>query len=385
MRVLVVVDNLEFGGVAKVARNFSESCYKVLDVKFDYICYTIPSKETISELNSKGCSFNVVPRVSSVSFKKYIEKIREVIRSSNYKAIHIHTSYFIWLAAYAAKKEGLKVRIGHAHGSIGPYSTLIKKQKISKIIQSKIIETIGRFMNKKYCTHMLACAYESGKYTFGDGFEFLPNIINYSNIEKIDSKKINAYYDEFGISKDSIVLGYLGVVGLLKNTKYLISLMKLLTREKDEYVLVIAGDGPDFELIDRMIESEGLTNKVIMAGYRRDNHELLQFFDILLMPSFTEGMSLSILEAQICGTPVVASKGVPSTNDIGLKLFNKTKSFDIREWADLIYKTTINKERKIQQNIIFLEESKYGEMNITNRLLEIYSNEIEAKAGVLKL
>ena len=228
MRVLVVVDNLEFGGVAKVARNFSESCSKVSDITFDYICYTIPSQETIDELNKRGSSFYVVPRVSSASFKKYIENIREVIKNANYEAIHIHTSYFIWLAAYAAKKEGVKIRIGHAHGSIGPYSTLIKKQRITKIIQSKIVETLGRFMNKKYCTHMLACAYESGKYTFGDGFEFLPNIINYNNIEKIDSNRINDYYDEFGISKDSIVLGYLGVVGLLKNTKFLLKIIIII-------------------------------------------------------------------------------------------------------------------------------------------------------------
>lgn len=385
MRVLVVVDNLEFGGVAKVARNFSESCSNVSDITFDYICYTTPSQETVNELYSRGSSFNVVPRVSNASFKSYIENIREVIRSSKYEAIHIHTSYFIWLAAYAAKKEGVEIRIGHAHGSIGPYSTLIKKQKITKIIQSKIIETLGRFMNKRYCTHMLACAYESGKYTFGDGFEFLPNIINYSNIEKIDSKNINDYYDEFGISNNSIVLGYLGVVGLLKNTKFLVPLMKLISAEKDEYVLVIAGDGPDYELIERMIKSEGLINKVIMAGYRRDNHELLQFFDMLLMPSFTEGMSLSILEAQICDTPVIASKGVPSTNDTGLKLFNKTKSFDVREWADLIYRTAVNKERKIHQNIVFLEKSKYGEMSIVNRLLEIYSINSDAEVGVMKL
>lgn len=385
MRVLVVVDNLEFGGVAKVARNFSESCSKVSNITFDYICYTIPSQETINELNSRGSRFNVVPRVSNVLFKKYIENIRKVIKSANYEAIHIHTSYFIWLAAYAAKKEGVKIRIGHAHGSIGPYSTLIKKQKITKIIQSKIVEILGRFMNKRYCTHMLACAYESGKYTFGDRFEFLPNITNYSNIVKIDSKKTNDYYDEFRISKGSIVLGYLGVVGLLKNTKFFVPLMKQLSAEKDQYVLVIAGDGPDSELIERMIKSEGLTNKIIMAGHRRDNHELLQFFDILLMPSFTEGMSLSILEAQICDTPVIASKGVPRTNDTGLKLFNKTKSFDVREWVDLIYKTTINKERKIYQNIAFLEKSKYGEMNIANRLLEIYSINNDEKVGGLKL
>lgn len=372
MKVLVIVDNLDYGGVAKVARNLSESCAKEADVVFDYVCYLLPKQETINELKDSGSSYYVIPRVTEVGFIKYINNIRDVLRNSIYDAVHIHTSYFIWLAAYAAKKENIQIRIGHAHGSIGPYSNLIKKQKLFKVIQSRVIEILGRSMNRKFCTHMLACAHESGEYTFGTGFEFIPNIVKHNNIKIINATKKNLYFEEFGIPKDSIILGYLGVVGLLKNTKFFLPLMKRISQEEPKYVLIIAGDGPDFQFIKEMIEDENLSDKIIMAGYREDNHELLQFFDILLMPSFTEGMSLSILESQICGTPVIASKGVPNSNDVGLKLFHKVKSYQTKEWAELIYSIPTNLKKNVENNRKYIESSEFAEKNVVKMLINIY-------------
>jgi glycosyltransferase involved in cell wall biosynthesis len=44
-------------------------------------------------------------------------------------------------------------------------------------------------------------------------------------------------------------------------------------------------------------------------------------FDLLLVPSYTEGFCLAALEAQAAGTPVLASTGVPPEADMGLGLF----------------------------------------------------------------
>lgn len=54
-------------------------------------------------------------------------------------------------------------------------------------------------------------------------------------------------------------------------------------------------------------------DRVRFSGFRHDCAELLRAADMLLLPSHTEGMPLTILEAQACGTPVVATPvgGIP--------------------------------------------------------------------------
>jgi glycosyltransferase EpsF len=48
----------------------------------------------------------------------------------------------------------------------------------------------------------------------------------------------------------------------------------------------------------------------------------MQCFDIVLVPSYTEGFSLAALEAQAAGTPALVTAGVPREADMGLGLFH---------------------------------------------------------------
>ncbi|PRR84084.1 glycosyltransferase [Clostridium vincentii] len=364
-KILVMVDNLEIGGVARVVRNFCDACSKNSNLIFDYVIYIEPSEETLNELSKAKSKYFVIPRVSETTIFKYINNIRSIIRNNGkYSAIHAHTTYFIWLACYAAKKEKIPVRVGHAHGSEGPYKSLI----------SKVVESSGRFLNRKYCTHMLACAETSGEYTFGSRFEFIPNIIKYDNIKRLTSKQRSDYYEEFNIPKDGIILGYLGVIGMVKNTKFLIPLMKKIVESHKKYYMILAGSGPDEEVIKDMIDKENLTSYVKLIGQRSDNYELLQIFDVLLMPSFSEGMSLSILESQLCSTPCVVSPGVPKTNNIHMNLFYQCNSYNYDDWEKNIRLAYKNKcKTSLEQRINILENIKYDKESIAKKLVEIYN------------
>ena len=363
-KILIIVDNLELGGVARVARNFCNECSKNSDVIFDYVCYKEPSNNTLSELAKFKSKCFVISRVSNTSIFKYINSIRSIIQNNGeYCAVHAHTAYFIWLACYAAKKENIPIRIGHAHGSEG----------ISNSLMYKFIETSGRILNRKYCTNMLACAETSGKYTFGYGFEFMPNIVKYYNIKTITNKQREKYLEEFNIPKDSIILGYLGVIGMVKNTKFIIPLMKKIVESNKECYMILVGSGPDEGIIKDMIIKENISENVKIIGQRSDNYELLQLFDVLLMPSFSEGMSLSILEAQLSGTACVVSKGVPITNDIELDLFYQCNTYNLDEWIENIKFALRNIHTlTLEERVDILKQKKYDEESITKRLLEIY-------------
>src|SRR5262249_44879243 len=70
---------------------------------------------------------------------------------------------------------------------------------------------------------------------------------------------------------------------------------------------VLFGDGPLRERLSHRIAALGLQENFILAGFRHDIDRLMPFLDLLVLPSFTEGMPNVVLEAMAAGVPVVAT------------------------------------------------------------------------------
>ncbi|MEC7565647.1 MAG: glycosyltransferase family 4 protein [Planctomycetota bacterium] len=71
--------------------------------------------------------------------------------------------------------------------------------------------------------------------------------------------------------------------------------------------LWLVGEGPDREQLYEKIQSLGLVGKIIMPGAFDDVTDLLVAADVFVLPSYMEGLSLSLLEAMAYSLPVVAS------------------------------------------------------------------------------
>jgi glycosyltransferase involved in cell wall biosynthesis len=71
--------------------------------------------------------------------------------------------------------------------------------------------------------------------------------------------------------------------------------------------LLLVGEGPERESIEREIISADLQEQVFLLGPRLDVHDILDTADLLVLPSYSEGMPNAVLEAMAHGIPVVAS------------------------------------------------------------------------------
>jgi glycosyltransferase involved in cell wall biosynthesis len=70
---------------------------------------------------------------------------------------------------------------------------------------------------------------------------------------------------------------------------------------------VLFGDGPLKAKLAAQIAAAGLTGRFILAGFRSDLDCFLPHLDLLVLPSFTEGLPNVVLEASAAGVPVVAT------------------------------------------------------------------------------
>jgi glycosyltransferase involved in cell wall biosynthesis len=74
-----------------------------------------------------------------------------------------------------------------------------------------------------------------------------------------------------------------------------------------EAKLVIVGDGPMRRALIRQTQKLNLTSSVIFLGSQTNVEDVTPIFDIYACSSFSEGTSMTILEAMACGLPIVAS------------------------------------------------------------------------------
>jgi len=92
-----------------------------------------------------------------------------------------------------------------------------------------------------------------------------------------------------------------------KDYPNLLRAFKRVIDERNDAILLIAGQGTLFEEIKGMAYTLGLTEKVRFLGVRRDVSKLMSAADAYVMSSAWEGLPMVLLEAAACELPIVAT------------------------------------------------------------------------------
>ncbi len=118
--------------------------------------------------------------------------------------------------------------------------------------------------------------------------------------------------DLVGLPRDKTTIGIVATLRSWKGHRYLI---KAIAQLPDKNIqLLIVGDGPQHEALQRLIAELNLEDRVIMAGNQRDVLPWLRAMDIFVLPSYAnEGVPQALVQAMLCGLPVVTTAvgGIP--------------------------------------------------------------------------
>jgi sugar transferase (PEP-CTERM/EpsH1 system associated) len=110
-----------------------------------------------------------------------------------------------------------------------------------------------------------------------------------------------------GIPREAVVVGTVGRLVPVKDQRSLVSAAAALRACLADLQVLLVGDGPLRDDLDRQIQALGLGPVVRLLGTRADIEHVLPAFDVFVLPSLSEGMSNTIQEAMGSGLPVVAT------------------------------------------------------------------------------
>ena len=117
-----------------------------------------------------------------------------------------------------------------------------------------------------------------------------------------------------GIDEKASIVFWAGRLDPIKGLDHLVDAFRRLVSDNDA-VLLLAGDGEMMESLLRRIDRLGLRGRVHLLGSRSDIPSLLKTADLFVFPSRTEGLPNALLEAMVCGCPIVTTD-VPGCRDL---------------------------------------------------------------------
>lgn len=333
VRVLHILHSMNRGGAENALMNY----YRCVDrdkVQFDFLL-TDPDKcDFEDEILSLGGRIYRVPLLSMKNPFHYIRGVNRFFRNHpEYRIAHSHTSSKSVLPLAIARFRGVPVRISHSHSSKS-------ETGIKGLVRNLLMP-----MLKSAANVCLSCGEQAADWLYGKNYSrsgkvlIIRNVIN-TNRFRYNQTMRNNIRKQLNIPDNTFVIGHVARLCDVKNHRFSVDILKeLLTRIPDT-ILLLVGDGPLRDDIIAHAKSHGVESKIRMVGVVPDVYNYEQAMDVFILPSYYEGLPLSIIEAQVSGLPCFTTNGTVSSECSVTDLVNYIPlEAGAKAWADAIIKT----------------------------------------------
>ncbi|WP_349343073.1 glycosyltransferase [Marinobacter sp. MMG032] len=239
---------------------------------------------------------------------KTILWLRHLIKSGKFDIVHCHQYSPYAYGWFAHWGTGAKV-VFTEHGRFHPDQYRKKARFINPIIART--------------SHKLVAISSATRDALVE-YEYLPRdriTVIYNGIAplEVSEKARAALKEELGIKQDETVIGTVARLDAVKNQALMLKATRALLDRGIKVRLLLVGDGPEWENLENLAAELNLGESVIFTGFQSKPADYLGLMDLFLLPSFTEGTSMTLLEAMSLGIPTVATGagGTPEIVDDG--------------------------------------------------------------------
>ena len=301
IRVAHIMGKLWAGGVEMVVFNY----YRAIDkkkIQFDFYYDADSTVLPPKELIDMGARFYEIPPYQNLPL--YLKTLKKYFEDHNYQIVHSHINTLSVFPLFVAWQCHIPVRIAHNHSV--PSGKEIKRDALKYFL---------RCFAKIFPTDYFACSEKAGKWMWGNktfeqgGVVVLKNATDFKRFSSSE-ERILELREKLNL-EEKIVIGHVGRFTSAKNHEFLLKIFKEISKKNKAIRLLLVGDGELHDVIHQWVKDNDLEDKVVYVGQLCNPEEYYSLMDVVVVPSIFEGLSLTTIESQISGVPVVASTAVP--------------------------------------------------------------------------
>ncbi len=143
------------------------------------------------------------------------------------------------------------------------------------------------------------------------------NGIDISSFER--DRNVDGLKQELSIEDQTPIIGITARLVYAKGHRYLIEAAHIVKKKIPDAVFLIVGDGPLRKELGEYVSKLNLSENFRFLGFRSDISRLTHIYDISVLPSVREGLGNVLIEAMVCGKPVIGTNvgGIPEVIEDG--------------------------------------------------------------------
>lgn len=282
-----------------------------VEIAANFVCGSSTSRQRVAdfreEMETAGRKCHHVPVPRSIfhvgSILAAWKQVRQLCRENRYDIVHCHSpigGVVARLAARKLRKQGTKV-IYTAHGFHffrgAPLKNWLLFYPVEKLCarMTDVLITINRedYELAKQKMH-------AGKVVSIPGIGLDTNRFDPTLSENPSLRQ------ELGVGETDRVILSVGELSRRKNHGVILRALAKIPQKNIKYV--ICGIGPQEDALRQLAEELGISDRLILLGYRRDIPQLLHMADVYAFPSLQEGLPVALMEAMAMGKAVVCSR-----------------------------------------------------------------------------
>jgi glycosyltransferase involved in cell wall biosynthesis len=257
----------------------------------------VPNVEFYERARRRGLSVRMVHCKGRADWRA-VRQIEEYIQEDAVDLVHTH-GYKADLYGYLAAWRCHKPVVATCHNWVGGTAAL------------GIYNHLDRMALKKFnALAAVSDAVAQRLLAFGVPSEKIKTIANGIDVAAFE----RAHPLPLLKAEGSTVVGVVARLDLQKGFEYLLRAARELCKTFPGLKIVIAGEGPDRNRIEEMIQQYGLQSSVVLAGQQSNMPAVYAAMDIFVLPSLNEGLPMTVLEAMAASKPVIATRvgAIPS-------------------------------------------------------------------------
>ena len=294
----------EFGGpenlILHILENLDPSQFQftVVSLKNQNACTNLFELK----LKDAGVNTEIIPWKNLYFSKPVINRLNFLTQQNGINIIHTHDLRSNYVSFFAGKKAGIPT-IASSHGWVG--NSLKRKihnsvDKISLRLFNKVI------INSEFMKNQIPL--------WGipkDRINIIHNAValeHFNNNEETASLK-----KKLGIDSNKTVIATVGRLSREKGHMLLLEAASKVIAQLPDLIFLIIGEGPFEKKLKDHAKKLGLSKYVLFTGFFDDLPSVLNLTDIFILPSTSEGMPMTLLEAMSASKPIIATSvgGVP--------------------------------------------------------------------------